>query len=381
MKKSHILRSATAVLTSLSFLMSSLGLFPVAQALAQETAPTTKVESAEATPEPVNAKAEPVDAKAEPVEKMSDSSGAPVPTTGDGAIPTEEERVAAMTAFHAGESAFGEANFALAAEQFQAAYDTIPSPHAEYWIALCLDKIDRAHSNPEETLEAYEIFLSNSGADRVGEEQISFSKQRVKELLKLMPSTVTLVSNPSGATLVIDNETQSGVTPLTIELPAGEHAITFTREGYEDTVVELELEGGAKLEQQVELNELPKQAEAEPQPEAAEPESMVPAYVTLGIAGAGLITGTTFGILALTGKSKYNDTPTSSQADTVERNALIADMSLSVALTLGITSYILFKNAKKGRKEALAAIKKREQFIVAPFATRHSGGAAARLKF
>ena len=45
-------------------------------------------------------------------------------------------------------------------EKFQSANELIPSPHAEYWIALSLDKLEKL----EETIAAYETFLQNPDA-------------------------------------------------------------------------------------------------------------------------------------------------------------------------------------------------------------------------
>ncbi len=82
---------------------------------------------------------------------------------------------------------------------------------------------------------------------------------------------------------------------------------------------------------------------AQPPPPAApiEPRSPVPAYVTLGLAGAGVVVGTIFGIQALGAKSDFDDAPTTKTADKVDRFALIADMSFAVALTFGVTGAVL----------------------------------------
>ncbi|MFO0571126.1 MAG: hypothetical protein U0263_36170 [Polyangiaceae bacterium] len=116
----------------------------------------------------------------------------------------------------------------------------------------------------------------------------------------------------------------------------------------------------------------------------AEPRSKVPAYVTLGIAGAGALVGTWFGIQALGAKKDFNDDPTTDNADKVERNALIADMAFGVAITLGVTGVVLLTSSdapeaskeKASRRKAPGAA-----FRVAPFMSPTGGGAAARLTF
>ena len=107
---------------------------------------------------------------------------------------------------------------------------------------------------------------------------------------------------------------------------------------------------------------------------------MVPAYVTLGIAGASAVLGTVFGIKALGAKSDFDDNPTTSKADDVERNALIADMAFGVAVTLGITGVVLLTTSDEP-VEAQAAKLDKSRWQLAPYASPQGGGAAARFAF
>jgi hypothetical protein len=115
------------------------------------------------------------------------------------------------------------------------------------------------------------------------------------------------------------------------------------------------------------------------------PRSNVPAYVTLGLAGAGLIVGGAFGGLALGAKSTFNKTPTTANADTTDRDALISDMSFAVALTFGVTGVVLLVSndspppaaTQSGLPPKQAAVRG----FVTPYATPHGGGAGAFLTF
>jgi hypothetical protein len=127
---------------------------------------------------------------------------------------------------------------------------------------------------------------------------------------------------------------------------------------------------------------------AAPPPPA--PRSPVPAFVTLGLAGAGAIVGTIFGISALSAKSKFNDSPTTENADKTDRNALISDMSFAVALTFGVTGAVLLLTNDAPPPEAKAAhrslpqktaAKSGPRGFVAPFVAPTGGGAAAFLRF
>lgn len=369
----------------LSSLVVTAALFTVASSAHAEeapAAPTAKQTKAAAPPADTQSEAAPA-AEGEAAE-TTEAPAAPAP-------PTDEEREAARLSFEAGTAAFGEGDYATAEAEFRKAYEAIPSPHAEYWIAVSLDKADPEAKDAKKIATAYETFLSNPGAGHVGAEKVAESKARLDELRKGLPATVTIVSVPEGAAVTINGEAKEGVTPLTVELPAGTYKVGLTLEGHDDTEIDVVAEGGLALEQQVTLNETPAPVVAAAPvaaPAAAtEPveKNYVPAYVTLGIGGAGLITGTIFGIMALNSKSKFNDDPTNENADAAERNALIADMSFGVALTLGITGIVLLtadeEEAPAAETASLLRKPQSGDLVVAPYASRTGGGAAARLTF
>lgn len=303
--------------------------------------------------------------------------------------PSPEQQSAARASFEAGKKAYDEEDFVTAEAEFKKAQAVIPSPHAEYWIASSLDKQGKDAAS---IVTAYETFLSNPGASHLGEEKLEEARTRVAELKKGLPAQYTFTTDPAGAAVRIDGVAQTGLTPLQVELTAGIHKIEATLEGYETTSAEIQVEGGSRVEQPLILTAIPvvepvaldKTAAAE-----APERSLVPAYVTLGLGTAGLIAGTVFGILAVDAKSQFNDMIASGgvsrdsileKADEVERNALIADMSFGIALTLGITGVVLLTSSP----EAATADKTTAQkggWVFAPFASRNTGGAAARFTF
>jgi hypothetical protein len=116
--------------------------------------------------------------------------------------------------------------------------------------------------------------------------------------------------------------------------------------------------------------------------------------VTLGLAGAGAVVGTIFGVSALGAKSEFNEKPTAENADKADRNALIADMSFAVALTFGVTGAVLLltndtppeapkaaNNHSTPSKTAAKTAKSMPRGFVAPFVGPTGGGAAAFLRF
>jgi len=357
-------------------------------ALAADPAPApvkaeAKTAEAEAAPEAKpEAEAAPAEGEAAPAEEAAPTEeAAPAP-----AAPTDEQRDAARLSFEAGSKAFAEGDFASAVAEFTKAYEVIPSPHAEYWIATALDKGDPEAAKAAETVAALDKFLSNPGAGHVGAEKVEEAKARSAELKKGLPASVTIVSTPEGAAVTINGEKQEGVTPLSVELKAGTYKVGLALEGYDAAEVEVVAEGGAAMEQQITLSETPVAAPAtdEAAPVAATSEvetgsNLVPAAITLGLGGAGLISGTVFGIMALGAKSDFKDDPTSDNADKAERNALISDMSFGIALTLGITGIVLLTADEEPEAKATASAK--NSLVVAPYASKKGGGAAARWTF
>ncbi|MCC6216125.1 MAG: PEGA domain-containing protein [Polyangiaceae bacterium] len=310
------------------------------------------------------------------------------------AKPDKKTIDAARKAYGEGEKAYGAGDYAAAYVGYKKAHELIPSPNALYWMAMSLDK---QGDRPADALAAYEEFLKHPGHAKLGDDKVAAAKDRVAALQKT-PGELTITTTPPGATVAVDGEAQPGETPLTIKVPGGSHKLTVKSSGFETKELEITVKPGGKSEEKVQLElagagdmgaEAPPAAvEPEPEPAVAPPaegepkeksveRSLVPAYVTLGIAGAGAIVGTIFGLQAMSAKSKFDDSPTTKSADDVERNALIADISFGVALTLGITGVVLLLDDEDPQQDARRA----PRLVVGPFASPTGGGAAARMSF
>ena len=159
---------------------------------------------------------------------------------------------------------------------------------------------------------------------------------------------------------------------------------------------------GQKQELGVELEPLPAAPPPPPPAQAPLPQSPpppaiapadnvmhrspVPAYVTGGLAVGAAIVGTVFGAVALGDKSNFDKHPTSDGADTGENHALVSDMAFGVAITLAVTSAVLYLT----RDEAVTPSTSKNEKIksadepslgLAPVMTPHGGGAGALLRF
>ncbi|HEV8245031.1 MAG TPA: PEGA domain-containing protein [Polyangiaceae bacterium] len=305
--------------------------------------------------------------------------------------PSKKEKDAARKAYSDGEKAFQAGDFAAAYEGFKKANEIIPSSKALYWMAKAVDSQNKL----EESIAAYETFLADPAATDAGQDKIDEAKKRVEELKAKLVFDVALDSTPPGASVSIDGTAQPGVTPMTVKLAPGMHKLSVTAQGYQPKESDLEVKSGQTNQQTIALTEVPKEAPpppppapppAPPPPPPPPPEkrSMVPAYVTLGIAAVGAGVGTYFGVKALSAKSDFNDNPTADSADDAERNALFADMLFGVAITLGVTGVVLLTSSDEAPAPAQASKVlplKRPSVAFAPYVTPKGGGAAARLKF
>jgi hypothetical protein len=304
--------------------------------------------------------------------------------------PDKKTKDAAHKAYSEGEKAYSAGDFAAAQAGFAKANELLPAPQAAYWAAKSLD----GQGKTEDAIAAYEKLLADPDIAKLGDEKTNDAKARIAELKAKLVGEVSVVTNPLGATVSIDGAPQPGETPMIVKLPPGPHKLTLAAAGFEPKDVDIDVKGGEKTEQKLDLV-----AKAPPPPPPPEPvveapappppppppppRSKVPAYITLGIAGAGAVVGTIFGIKALSAKSDFDKKPTSSAADDTERNALIADMAFGVAITLGVTGVVLLTSDDSAAPASakLQNLPKRAKLIVAPYASPYGAGAGARYTF
>jgi hypothetical protein len=333
-----------------------------------------------------------------------------------------------------GEAAFKDGKYADALEHYKVAEDAVPVGATKYKIAVCLDKLGKV----QESVAAYQLFLGSSPDATKMKDQIADSGTRV-EALKKTPGKVRVATEPSSAPnlkFAIDGAAPvAGVAvaaPVAPPAPAappaagaaapaapamafngefamapGHHKITATADGYDPTSSEIDLAFAETKDVKIALNLTPPPPPpvavvAPPPPVAAveppkppppppAPRSNVPAYVTLGLAGAGAVVGTIFGISALGAKSDFNAAggATVENADKTDRNALIADMSFAVALTFGVTgAVLLLSNDSPAETKAASNTVTHKPVktamprgFVAPYATPTGAGAAAFMTF
>ncbi|MBK8943401.1 MAG: PEGA domain-containing protein [Polyangiaceae bacterium] len=296
--------------------------------------------------------------------------------------------------FQEGKAKFTAGDFAGAYDAFKGANDLVPAPVPKYRMAESLDK----KGDVDGAIAAYEAFLNadpKPDATR-DKDRIANAEARLSAL-KSSPADVTVKIEPAeaaAATLTIDGAPAAG-NPL--KVPPGKHTIGATLDGFEDGKVEVEVTRLEKKEVTITMTPKPKDVAGGPgpsgpgdkpgdkpkTPETSSSSSVIPAIVTLSLAGAGVVVGSVFGGLALKSKGEYEDTPTQDLFDETERNALIADMSFGVALTFGVTGVVLLLT-DSGSSETPAAAepaKKAKLDFILPFASPDGAGAVGRVSF
>lgn len=292
----------------------------------------------------------------------------------------DAKRAEARQHYASAEEKLAASDFAGAFEQYKAANDLLPAPITMFKMAHCQDRL----GNAVEALEHYRAFLAANPPSSL-EERVTEAKARIAELESKLPAVVTLTSEPLGATVTVDGELHEGVTPMELRLSPGRHTIRLELLDHEPVEQEIEAEPGASQPLTLTLAPI---AAAEPAdsmppppadaPKAEEGTSVVP-YVLLGLAGAGAVVGGIFGVQAMQAKSDFDKGDrTPAKADSVDRNALVADMAFGAALTFGITGLVLLLT-DDGTKEITA--KKGSSVQISPYVGPQSAGAGAFVQF
>ncbi|MEY2936140.1 MAG: hypothetical protein RL033_6889 [Pseudomonadota bacterium] len=240
---------------------------------------------------------------------------------------------------------------------------------------------------------AFGVVLADPKKDELGAEKVETAAARQRALGNI-PADLQITTTPGGAHVQVSGVDLASPTPLALRLAPGHHLLVVSLPGYQSQSVELNATPGAKLRPAFTL--VPQLTPAAPPAtalsapptdvtlgtlDAPAARSLVPGYVTLGIAGASAIVGTIFGIRALGNKDDFNDAPSTRRADDVERNALIADMAFGVTLTLGITGIVLLLADEAPEQAAAQPATEQAGVRLTPYVSPRGAGAAATLTF
>jgi hypothetical protein len=106
---------------------------------------------------------------------------------------------------------------------FRGAYQ-LGGPSSELWnIVRCREGLD----DPEGAAAAIDEYLALK--DLTPQDRADGAREA--QSLRNRPSTLTVTTTPSGATLVVDGKAATGTTPLSVELRPGTHAVAIHHDG------------------------------------------------------------------------------------------------------------------------------------------------------
>jgi hypothetical protein len=304
-----------------------------------------------------------------------------------------------------GVAKYNSTDFDGALQDFQAADNIKATPQTARYIGLCLDNLGRF----EEAVLAYNRFLTNVPAKLADQE--ATIKARVAAI-QLLPGKLHVTSDPPAVGFSLDGKPQPMPTPADVEVTPGHHTLHFTATGHDPADKDVDVTYASKQEVSVTLPisaappppppapvavvaPPPPPPASAPTPPPPAPHNNTAAWITGGAAVVAIGVGSVFGAMALTDHNNFNNTPTTALADSGENHALIADMAFGVAVTLGVTSIVLFLShddappaaatpaASAAHKTNLASAKKTRAFTItpSPIVTMHGAGAGALIQF
>jgi tetratricopeptide (TPR) repeat protein len=290
------------------------------------------------------------------------------------AAPTAADKQRARELYTKGQKLFREGQYLEAQSSFEEAYTAVPNPVVLLSIAECQVRGEQFSL----AVATYQRYLDErkDAPDRAQvEAQIAKLQQK--------PGRLTVESTPSGALVFVDGQDTAKLTPAEIELSSGDHMVAVQIEGFQRAEQSVTIPIGGSERLTFALPEVAKPAVAES--DAAPPaeadgdraSTRLPVWIAVGVAGAGVVTGTLLGALALKTRNEFDKNPTEARADKGERLALFSDVGFGVAAAAGVTALVLYLTAGKGEAEATAST----AFTVAPAIAERDVGLTGTLRF
>ncbi len=253
-----------------------------------------------------------------------------------------------------GKKAYDEGLYEEALEAFKIAHEAKPHPAVLKSIAECQVQL----GNMRGAITTLEQYLAAPQA--AGKKEV---KKRLAEIKSLL-GTTTFETTPQGAQIAIDGRLIGETTPATVEVPTGKHEVTFTVDSYEPLIKSIEIQNAkenlvrADFETEGTRISSPAPSGGDPVDDDIEPgdEGLYPStaavetdeegpptlfWVAAAVAGAGLVSGTVFGTMALNDEDYWQERHKPETKDAGRRNAIIADVSFGVALAAGVTGAIV----------------------------------------
>ncbi len=280
----------------------------------------------------------------------------------------------ARARYRQGVEAYQAGHYRESIDYFLEADHISPSAALSYNIALAYEKIDDAAA----ALRWYRDYLRRApdAKDRSSTEQLVQAFEA--RLAAKGVQQVTIMSEPSAATVLVDGK-PVGVTPWTMEIRPGEHALEVRHDGYETIKQSINVPAEHASDVQLTLKaaaEAPPPAAATPNTPASAPPPVATAKAdegtqgsgktlkTIGIVGmaaggAALIGAGTFELLRRGSESDAKNEPTqvgyADHVETMESQQTVARVLLGTGVVLGVAGGVLFFLGSKNSSENTTA--------------------------
>ena len=303
--------------------------------------------------------------------QVSFVSAQAAPTAASG--PTAADKARARELYTKGQKLFREGQYLEAQSTFEQAYTAVPNPVVLLSIAECQVRGEQF----SQAVATYQRYLEErkEAPDRAQvEAQI--------EKLQKKPGHLTVESTPAGALVFVDGQDTGKLTPADLELPAGDHMVAVQIEGFQRAEQAVNVIIGSQERVTFALPEVaaPQVQTTTTMPtrtdEGAHAKSnTLPIWIAVGVAGAGVVTGSILVGLALKTRNEFTENHTEANADKGERLALFADVGFGVAAAAGVTALVLYLTRNKGESEPS------EAWNVAPALGKGHAGIQGSLRF
>jgi hypothetical protein len=281
-------------------------------------------------------------------------------TTAARADPTPANRTLAQSLFEQARKLMAAKDFSAACPKLAQSEALDPSPGTLLNLAVC-------HEQSGRLATAWSEFNDAAASARAAREdaRVSFATTRVRAIEpRLAHVTIVLHGPAEGVTATLDRAAVGNAafsTPVPID--TGNHALAVAVDGKQvwETTLDVPSDGASvtvEVPSQV-LVRAPTPT-ASPAPVATTtgplepPAPRWPAYVALGVGGAGLVAGTIFGVIALGAKGSLDDyagCPSAcpaaqrSRVDSLHTDELLADVGLGVGVVgAAVGAFLLLRS-------------------------------------
>jgi hypothetical protein len=270
------------------------------------------------------------------------------------AEPSAADKETSRDLYAEGTKALDAADFTHAERACGGAYKLVNAPTG----AVCWG---RALEGLGKLVEARDAFLAAARFPRKPDEPDVFTlaraegqagADRLAQRIATLVFSVAGVSDSAPLRVAVDGvEITADTARLPRKVNPGRHVVLVASSGFRTARVEVTAAEGQEQRVAVQLHPLPPDEAGEAEPAAASAPSKVPAFITLGVGGVGVVVGTVFGVMALgdanslkgqTGCPSSCPGSAQPQIDTLHRDQWLSDTGLAVGVVgLGIGAVLL----------------------------------------